>query len=219
MSGLILGIETSCDETAAAVVADGSEVLSNVVSSQIEKHAPFGGVVPELAAREHLRNIPVVVESALSEAGIAVSDLDAIAVTNGPGLLPALLVGVNFAKGLAAASNLPLIGVNHFTAHIYGTFLDAGVNLLRSDKTYPIIALVVSGGHTSLVLVDGAGEAGIVGGTIDDAAGEAFDKGAKLLSLGYPGGPIVEKLARKGDPAKFAFPRPLTGTAVKALKP
>ncbi|MCK5845183.1 MAG: tRNA (adenosine(37)-N6)-threonylcarbamoyltransferase complex transferase subunit TsaD [Victivallales bacterium] len=216
---MILGIETSCDETAAAIVADGATVLSNVVSSQIAKHAPFGGVVPELAAREHLRNITIVAESALAEAGVEIGKIDAVAVTNGPGLLPALLVGINFAKGLAAANNLPLLGVNHFTAHIYGTFLDAGVELLESDDTYPIVALVVSGGHTSLVLVKGNGAAEIIGGTIDDAAGEAFDKGAKLLSLEYPGGPIIEKLAKKGDPARFAFPRPLTGTAGKALKP
>ena len=214
----ILGIETSCDETAASVVVDGSDVRSNIVSSQIAKHAPFGGVVPELAAREHLRNISVVVESALSEADAAISDIDAVAVTNGPGLLPALLVGLNFAKGLAVANNLPLIGVNHFTAHIYGTFLGVGVELLESESTYPILALVVSGGHTSLVLVNGDGTARIVGGTIDDAAGEAFDKAAKLLSLGYPGGPIVEKLARKGDPAKFAFPRPLIPSGGRAVK-
>jgi N6-L-threonylcarbamoyladenine synthase len=219
MGKTILGIETSCDETAASVVVDGYEVLSNVVASQIAKHAPFGGVVPELAAREHLRNISMVVESAISESGMSVSDIDAVAVTNGPGLLPALLVGLNFAKGFSAAHNLPLIGVNHFSAHIYGAFLDFGVDLLRSDDTYPILALVVSGGHTSLVLVDGAGSAEIVGGTIDDAAGEAFDKGAKLLSLGYPGGPIIEKLAKKGDPAKFAFPRPLIGRGGKAVKP
>ena len=219
MSKTILGIETSCDETAASVVVDGSDVLSNVVSSQIAKHAPFGGVVPELAAREHLRNISVVVESAISESGMSVSDIDAVAVTNGPGLLPALLVGLNFAKGFSAAHGLPLVGVNHFTAHIYGAFLDFGVELLQSDDTYPILALVVSGGHTSLVLVDGGGTAEIVGGTIDDAAGEAFDKGAKLLSLGYPGGPIIEKLAKKGNPAKFAFPRPLIGRSGKAVKP
>ncbi|NOY75852.1 MAG: tRNA (adenosine(37)-N6)-threonylcarbamoyltransferase complex transferase subunit TsaD, partial [Kiritimatiellaeota bacterium] len=219
MGRTILGIETSCDETAAAVVSDGAEVLSNVVSSQIAKHAPFGGVVPELAAREHLRNIPLVVESALSGAELAVSDIDAVAVTNGPGLMPTLLVGLNFAKGLAAANNLPLIGINHFTAHIYGTFLNAGIDLLRNADTYPILALVVSGGHTSLVLVKGDGTAEIIGETIDDAGGEAFDKGAKLLSLGYPGGPIIEKLAKKGDPAKFAFPRPLTPGGGKAVKP
>lgn len=219
MGKTILGIESSCDETAASVVVDGSEVLSNVVSSQIAMHAPFGGVVPELAAREHLRNISVVVESAISESAVTVSDIDAVAVTNGPGLLPALLVGLNFAKGFSAAHGLPLVGVNHFTAHIYGTFLDFGVDLLQSDATYPILALVVSGGHTSLVLVDGNGSAEIVGGTIDDAAGEAFDKGAKLLSLGYPGGPIIEKLAKKGNPAKYAFPRPLIGRGGKAVRP
>jgi N6-L-threonylcarbamoyladenine synthase len=216
---LILGIETSCDETAAAVVADGREVLSNVVASQIAKHAPFGGVIPELAAREHLENIPEVVSTALIEAEAEISDISAISVTNGPGLLPALLVGMNFAKGLAVANNLPFIGINHFIAHIYGTYLEFGIELLRSPDTYPILALVVSGGHTSLVLIDGEGNIEMVGSTIDDAAGEAFDKAAKLLSLGYPGGPVVEKISQKGDPAKFAFPRPLTGGTGKPMKP
>jgi len=216
---LILGIETSCDETAAAVVADGCEVRSNVVASQIAKHAPFGGVIPELAAREHLKNIQEVVSAALLEADTKLADISAVAVTHGPGLLPALLVGLNYAKGLAVANNLPLIGVNHFLAHIYGTFLEFGTELLENDNTYPILALVVSGGHTSLVLINAEGKVEIIGGTIDDAAGEAFDKGAKLLSLGYPGGPVIEKIAKEGDPAKFAFPRPLTGTTGKPLAP
>ena len=172
---LILGIETSCDETAAAVVADGCEVRSNIVASQIAKHAPFGGVIPELAAREHLNNIQEVVSTALDEAGAKLADIGAVAVTNGPGLLPALLVGLNYAKGLAAANNLPLIGVNHFLAHIYGTFLEFGTDLLKNNETYPILALVVSGGHTSLVLINSDGGVEIIGGTIDDAAGEAFD--------------------------------------------
>ena len=214
---IILGIETSCDETAASVVVNGCEVRSNIVASQIAKHAPFGGVIPELAAREHLKNIPEVVTTALKEADTQLSDISAVAVTNGPGLLPALLVGLNYAKGLSAAHNIPMIGVNHFLAHIYGTFLEFGPELLKKEETYPIIALVVSGGHTSLVQITSNGDVNIIGSTIDDAAGEAFDKGSKLLSLGYPGGPVIEKLANEGNPAKFAFPRPLTGTAGKAL--
>ena len=216
---IILGIETSCDETAASIVVNGSEVRSNIVASQIAKHAPFGGVIPELAAREHLKNIPQVVTAALQEADTKLSDVSAVAVTNGPGLLPALLVGLNYAKGLSAAHDLPLIGVNHFLAHIYGTFLEFGTELIKKEETYPILALVVSGGHTSLVMINSTGDVDIIGSTIDDAAGEAFDKGAKLLSLGYPGGPIIEKLANEGDPAKFAFPRPLTGTTGKPLSP
>lgn len=216
---LILGIESSCDETAAAVVADGYEVLGNVVSSQIAKHAPFGGVVPELAAREHLENIQHVTSTALQAAGITMSDISAVTVTNGPGLLPALLVGLNFAKGLAVSHNLPLIGINHFSAHIYGSFLESGVNNLQKDETFPIIALVVSGGHTALVLVEKSGSAKIIGSTLDDAAGEAFDKAAKLLELGYPGGPVIEKAASKGDSKKFTFPRPMTGASGKPLAP
>ena len=213
----ILGIESSCDETAAAVVGDGCEVHGNIVSSQIAKHAPYGGVVPELAAREHLENIQLVTSAALEESNLKMSDISAIAVTNGPGLLPALLVGLNFAKGIAASHNLPLIGINHFIAHIYGSFLETGVEELNNGSTYPILALVVSGGHTALVLVNESGSAEIIGSTLDDAAGEAFDKGAKLLNLGYPGGPIIEKVAKNGDPHKFAFPRPLTGTSGKPL--
>ena len=216
---IILGIETSCDETAASVVVNGCEVRSNVVASQIAKHAAYGGVIPELAAREHLKNIPEVVQAAIDEAGVSIDDISAVAVTNGPGLLPALLVGFNFAKGLCVANKLPLIGVNHFIAHIYGTYLEFGTDMLQNDSTYPIVGLVVSGGHTSLVLINADGSIEIIGSTIDDAAGEAFDKGAKLLSLGYPGGPVIEKIAKKGDSAKFAFPRPLTGTTGKPLSP
>jgi len=215
----ILGIESSCDETAAAVVAEGCEVRSSIIASQIAKHAPFGGVVPELAAREHLANIQHVTTRALQEAELTLNDISAVACTNGPGLLPALLVGLNFSKGLAASNNLPLLGINHFIAHIYGSFLETGVEALQQESTYPLLALVVSGGHTALVLLDHAGGAKIIGSTLDDAAGEAFDKAAKLLDLGYPGGPIIEKTAEKGDPEKFKFPRPMTGASGKPLAP
>ncbi|MCQ2379839.1 MAG: tRNA (adenosine(37)-N6)-threonylcarbamoyltransferase complex transferase subunit TsaD [Victivallaceae bacterium] len=214
---LILGLESSCDETAAAVVRDGETVLSSVIASQIAAHAVHGGVVPELAAREHLKAFTPVTEAAMREAGVAFSDLDAIAITQGPGLIPALLVGLNFAKGLATGNGLPLIGVNHFMAHIYGAFLDGESHRLAEEKTYPLLALVVSGGHTSLVLVDSTGAARQLGSTIDDAAGEALDKGAKLLGLGYPGGPAIQKAAADGDPKAFDFPRPLTGGAGKAV--
>ena len=214
---LILGIESSCDETAAAVVEDGFTVRSGVVASQIATHAPHGGVVPELAAREHLKALVPVVTGALEQAGTTLEGIDAVAVTQGPGLIPALLVGLNFAKGLAAANGLPFIGVNHFMAHIYGAFLDGGAEQLRAPGTYPLLALVVSGGHTSLVLVKADGEASQLGCTIDDAAGEALDKGAKLLGLPYPGGPSIQKAAVSGDPGKYDFPRPLTGAAGKAL--
>lgn len=206
----ILGIETSCDETSVSVVKDGVEILSNIVSSQIQAHAGFGGVVPELAAREHLKNIHPVVEAALQEANCSVSDMEAIAVTNSPGLVPALLVGVSYAKGLAAASGLPVIGVNHFLAHVYGAFLDHSEQLLKAES-YPILALVVSGGHTNLLLVEENGEAHIIGRTLDDAAGEAFDKAAKILNLGYPGGPVIDRLAKEGNPQAVHFPRALTG--------
>ena len=217
--GLILSIESSCDETAAAVVDSGSQVLASVVASQIAKHAVHGGVVPELAAREHLKAVIPVTESALASAGVSLKDISAVAVTQGPGLIPALLVGMNFAKGIAQANHLPLIGVNHFLAHIYGAFLDGGLEVLQNKETYPILALVVSGGHTSLLLISEDGSARQLGCTIDDAAGEALDKGAKLLGLGYPGGPIMQKTAENGDPERFDFPRPLTGGAGRALAP
>ncbi len=216
---LLLGIETSCDETAAAVVERGCEVRSNIVSSQVGKHSQYGGVVPELAAREHLENIHTVVGNALDAAGVGMQNISAVAVTNGPGLLPALLVGLNFCKGLALANDLPLIGINHFLAHIYGGYLDGMTGELHDENSYPMIALVVSGGHTSLVKVDTSGDVDIVGSTVDDAAGEAFDKGAKLLGLGYPGGPLIEKGARGGNPSRFVFPRGLTGAAGKPLAP
>lgn len=214
---LILGIETSCDETSASVVEDGYRVLSNTVASQIAKHAVYGGVVPELAAREHLEAIVPVVSDALAAAGKKIDEMDAVAVTAGPGLMPALLIGINFAKGLAAANKLPLIGIDHFIAHIYGAFLDDAITELKKPGIFPLLALVVSGGHTSLVLISKNGKAETIGSTLDDAAGEAFDKAAKLLNLGYPGGPVIEKAAKNGNPSKYSFPRSLTGAAGRAL--
>jgi len=216
---LILGIESSCDETAAAVVRDGKDVLSNAVASQIAKHSPYGGVIPELAAREHLTAIETVVESALKDAGVQVSDLSAVGVTHAPGLVPALLVGINFAKGFSQGNNLPLIGINHFLGHIYGTFVDSCEYSFDDPALYPMMALVVSGGHTSIMIISEDGKASLAGTTLDDAAGEAFDKAAKLLNLGYPGGPVIERLSKQGNAARFHFPRSLTGTAGKALAP
>lgn len=215
---IVLGIESSCDETAAAVVRDGHEVLSSVISSQINKHACYGGVVPELAAREHLKNVSPVVKSALVEAGMEFSQIDAIGVTSRPGLVPALLVGNAYAKGLAEALNIPIIGINHFLGHIYGSFIEHP-EVLADASNFPILALVVSGGHTALVLIPADGNATILGSTLDDAAGEALDKAAKVLGLGYPGGPIIDKLSQTGNPAAFNFPRSLTGHAGKAVKP
>ncbi len=203
--GLVLGIESSCDETAAAVVASGREALASVVASQFTIHAPYGGVVPELASREHLRNIVPVVRSAIEQAGITLSELDAVAVTEGPGLAGALLVGVTYAKTLAWALGKPLIAVNHLEGHIHAVLLEHAAKPVHS----PAIALVVSGGHTHLYLaaLDEAGtwQYRTVGRTVDDAAGEAFDKVAKLLGLGYPGGPWIDGLAPSGDPAAVPF--------------
>ena len=216
---LILGIESSCDETAVSVVEDGKRVLSSSIASQIARHAPYGGVIPELAAREHLTAVRTVCEEALKTAGAGISDISAVAVTHAPGLIPALLVGISFAKGLAAASGLPLIGINHFLAHIYGTFLDDPDHSFDDPSLYPVMALVVSGGHTSIVILRTDGVAHLAGTTLDDAAGEAFDKAAKLLELGYPGGPVIERLAAGGDPNAFRFPRSLTGAAGKPVAP
>ncbi|MBE6368059.1 MAG: tRNA (adenosine(37)-N6)-threonylcarbamoyltransferase complex transferase subunit TsaD [Lentisphaerae bacterium] len=215
---LILGIESSCDESACAVVRDGVEVLSNAVASQIARHAAHGGVVPELAAREHLSAFPRVLDEALEKAQVKLSDIDGIAVTQGPGLIPALLVGINFAKGLALRHRKPLYGVNHFAGHVYGAFLEGDRSRMLEDAAaYPMLALVVSGGHSSLLLLHSDGHARHLGFTIDDAAGEALDKAAKLLHLGYPGGPVMQKTAVNGDCKRFNFPRPLTGAAGKAL--
>jgi N6-L-threonylcarbamoyladenine synthase len=208
---LILGIESSCDETSAAVVRDGEQLLSNVVSSQIATHLPYGGVVPELASREHLRAIVPVVRQALAEAEVALEDIDAFAVTQGPGLAGSLLVGITYAKALAYALSKPLIAVNHLEGHIHAVLLEH--NQAQSQSiALPALALVVSGGHTHLYLVNRSASAGWsyrnVGRTLDDAAGEAFDKVAKLLALSYPGGPIVEKLAAHGNPR--AIPMPLS---------
>jgi N6-L-threonylcarbamoyladenine synthase len=189
----VLGIESSCDETAAAVIEDGRHIRSNIIASQIKTHAPFGGVVPELASREHLINISKVVESALGEAGLKLDEVDGIAVTQGPGLIGALLVGLSYAKSLAYAMKKPLVGVNHIEGHIYS------VNFDNPPVVYPALALVVSGGHTTLFFIPGEGEYATLGRTRDDAAGEAYDKVAKLLGLGYPGGPIIDQLARSGD--------------------
>ena len=206
---LILGIESSCDETAAAIVRGGQELVSSVVASQIATHSPYGGVVPELASREHLRNLVPVTRAALAKAGLNYADLDAIAVTNGPGLAGALLTGVSFAKSLAWALQKPLIAVNHIEGHIHAVLLEERQRGAGAIE-FPVLALVVSGGHTHLFLAeqrDDGWHYENIGHTRDDAAGEAFDKTAKLLGLGYPGGPIIDRIAKFGDPAavKFTF--------------
>jgi N6-L-threonylcarbamoyladenine synthase len=202
---LILGIETSCDETAAAVLADGRHLLSNVVASQVDLHRQYGGVFPEMASRQHVLAIIPVVEQALAGAQIGWSDLAAVAVTQGPGLAGSLLVGMNAAKGMAWAQGLPLVAVNHLEGHIYSNWIEAEGN--RADKTFPLLVLIVSGGHTELVLMQEHGRYQRLGGTIDDAAGEAFDKVARLLGLGYPGGPAVQAAAQRGAPTAFRLPR------------
>jgi N6-L-threonylcarbamoyladenine synthase len=197
---LILGIETSCDETAAAVVEEGVRVNSNVVASQISTHRPYGGVVPELASREHLDKIEGVVDESLKAAGISPGDLDGIAVTQGPGLVGSLLVGINFAKGIALAANKPITGVNHIEGHVYSVAFEF------PPPQYPALALIVSGGHTNLFLMPGPEMYKLLGRTRDDAAGEAFDKVSKLIGLGYPGGPIIDRLAQRGDKRAVVFP-------------
>jgi N6-L-threonylcarbamoyladenine synthase len=203
---LILGIETSCDETAAAVVKDGRKILSNVVASQIDLHAPYGGVFPEIASREHVLKIVPVIEEALKNAGIPLRDLAAIAVTYGPGLAGSLLVGVNTAKAVAFANDLPLIGINHLEGHIYANWLEASASSPIANP-FPSVALIVSGGHSEIVLMRGHNDYLLLGRTLDDAAGEAFDKVARLLGLGYPGGPAIQEAAQDGDPDAFKLPR------------
>jgi len=251
----VLGIESSCDETSAAVVRDGRDVLSNIVWSQVNLHAPYGGVVPELASRAHVRNISTVVDLALRRAGAGLDAIDLIAVTRGPGLVGSLLVGLEFAKALAFASNLPLVAVHHIAAHLYSPFLrqspaahdlttlaalasppvnvpapmpvaEASDRAMAATKTkrspknrrlsaplprYPYLGLAISGGHTSLTRVERPGQYRTLGETRDDAVGEAYDKVAKLLGLGYPGGPIIDQLAHEGNPRAVRFPRPLRG--------
>ncbi|HVM13196.1 MAG TPA: tRNA (adenosine(37)-N6)-threonylcarbamoyltransferase complex transferase subunit TsaD [Egibacteraceae bacterium] len=202
---LVLGIETSCDETAAALVEDGVRVRANVVGTQVEHHRPYGGVVPEIAARAHLELLLPVLDRTLVEGGATYADVEGVAVTVGPGLVGALLVGVAAAKSLALARGVPLIGVNHLEGHVYAVQLEYGI------LEPPIVALVVSGGHTSLVLLDEEGTFTTLGATVDDAAGEAFDKIARFLGLDYPGGPEIDRMARDGDPAAIAFPRALLG--------
>jgi len=199
---LILGIESSCDETAAAVVRDGKRILSSVISSQIELHRPFGGVFPELAAREHLAKIEPVVDEALNEAGVSLEEIDAIAVTQGPGLIGSLLIGVCYAKSLAFGLDIPFVGVNHIEGHVYSVAFE------NPEIVYPALALIVSGGHTNLFFIPEEGKYKVVSRTRDDAAGEAFDKVAKMLGLSYPGGPVVEKLALTGDAGKIKFTLP-----------
>ena len=198
---LVLGIETSCDETAVGIVEDRMHLRANVIASQVELHAPYGGVVPEVAARAHLEQLLPTIDTALVQAGCRLSDMDGIAVTAGPGLVGALLVGVSGAKGLALAHDLPLLGVNHLRAHVEVAQLEFG------ELQPPLVALVVSGGHTSIVAMGEDGVFRHLGGTIDDAAGEAFDKIARFIGLPYPGGPEIDRLARDGDPTAFAFPR------------
>lgn len=197
----ILAIESSCDETAAAVVRNGREVLSNIISSQIALHTVYGGVVPEIASRKHVEKINGCIRAALSEAGLTLDDMDAIAVTYGPGLVGALLVGVSAAKAISFAKNKPLIGVHHIEGHISANFIE------HKDLEPPFVCLVVSGGHSHLVVVRDYGEYVIIGQTRDDAAGEAFDKVARAIGLGYPGGPKIDKAAREGNPDAFSFPQ------------
>jgi N6-L-threonylcarbamoyladenine synthase len=205
--GRILGIETSCDETAASVVEDGRQILSTLVASQVDLHAQYGGVFPEVASREHVRTIYPIIEGALQQAHLDLREVDAIAVTRGPGLPGSLVVGVNTAKGLALGSGLPLIGVNHLEAHIYSTWLYNADESPQPEPKFPLLALIVSGGHSELVLMTDHLEYQRLGGTLDDAAGEAFDKVGRLLGLSYPGGPAIQQAAEDGNPRAFDFPR------------
>jgi N6-L-threonylcarbamoyladenine synthase len=204
MTDLILGIETSCDETAAAVVERATEVRSSVVASQIDRHARYGGVVPEIASRAHVEMLTPVVAQALVEAGVADDEIDAVAATVGPGLVGSLLVGVSAAKALALVWGVPFVAVNHLEGHLYAAFLE------EPDLDLPLVVLLVSGGHTLLVHMEDHGRYHLLGSTIDDAAGEAFDKVARFLGLGFPGGPALDRLARQGNPNAVRFPRAAT---------
>ena len=199
----VLGIESSCDETAAAVVRDGTNVLSSVISSQVDRHARYGGVVPEIASRAHVEMLNPVLAEAIVQAGVADDDIDAVAATYGPGLVGSLLVGVSAAKALALVWDVPFVAVNHLEAHLYAAMLE--------DPTFelPVVVLLVSGGHTMLVHWEDHGRYQVLGGTIDDAAGEAYDKVARYLGLGYPGGPVIDRISMDGDPEAIAFPRAL----------
>lgn len=199
---LVLGIETSCDETSAAIVEDGKRILSNIIASQTDLHSKFGGVVPELASRRHIQVIVPIINESLSVAGITLKDVDGIAVTQGPGLIGSLLIGISISKALAYTQSIPVVGVNHIEGHIYSNLLE------HDDLSPPFVSLVVSGGHTELVYVADHRKYERLGQTLDDAAGEAFDKVAKLLNLGYPGGPVIDRLSREGDPKAIPFPRP-----------
>ena len=207
----VLGIETSCDETAAAVVVDGQRIRSNVIASQIALHQAHGGVVPELAARGHITAIVPVVQAALAEAGIERGEIDALAVAAGPGLAGSLLVGVNVAKSMAYALDRPLVAVNHLEAHLYANWLAEADGSPVTAPVFSVLCLLVSGGHTELILMSGHGRYRHLGRTLDDAAGEAFDKGARLLALEYPGGPAIQEAARDGDPLRWDFPRAWLG--------
>ncbi len=210
----ILAIESSCDETAAAIITDGRRVRASIIASQNDLHARYGGVVPELASRRHITEIVPVVRAALDADNRTLDDVDAIAVTMGPGLAGSLLVGVNVAKSLACARALPLIGVNHLEGHLYANWLLPQGASDAPEPQFPAVGLIVSGGHTSLVLMTGHGTYRLLGGTLDDAAGEAFDKGARLLGLGYPGGPAISRAAQDGDPTRYPFVRSRTENAL-----
>ena len=210
----ILGIETSCDETAASIVENGRIILANTVASQVDLHAQFGGVFPEVASRQHIRTIYPIIETALQQAHMDLEDVDAIAVTRGPGLPGSLVIGMNTAKGLALGSNLPMVGINHLEAHIYSAWLhwppltsESSTPVLAPEPIFPLIALIVSGGHTELILMKNHLNYERLGFTLDDAAGEAFDKVGRLIGLGYPGGPAIQKASQDGNPTAFAFPR------------
>lgn len=220
----ILAIETSCDETAAAVIDDGRSIRSNVVASQIDLHQQYGGVFPEMASRAHIEAIAPTIEAAMTDAGAGWDALDAVAVTKGPGLPGSLVVGVNAAKGICLARDLPLVGVNHLEGHIYSHWLDSGDQaamvhgLLHSASPFPLLVLIISGGHTELVLMRNHGQYQLLGHTVDDAVGEAFDKVARLLDLGYPGGPAIQRAALRGNGQRFRFSRPRVSLGSRTVR-